>query len=106
MDHLNGRKTCCVSAFNTRDEVDNSGWAVSTLEAALWAFNSTNAFEEGLVAAVNLGGDSDTIGAVYGQIAGAYYGYNAIPTRWVRAVKDWSKVDALISDFVNLVIGG
>lgn len=105
-DHLKGRKTCCVSAFNTREEVDNSGWAVSTLEAALWAFNSTNTFEEGLVAAVNLGGDSDTIGAVYGQIAGAYYGYNAIPTRWVRAVKDWSKVDTLISDFVNLVIGG
>ena len=55
---------------------------------ALWAFNATHNFRDALVAAVNLGGDADTIGAVCGQIAGAYYGYSAIPREWLEAVKD------------------
>lgn len=102
-EHLAGRRTTAESAYATREEVDNSGWAVSTLEAALWAFQTTGTFGEGLVAAVNLGGDSDTIGAVYGQIAGAYYGFDAIPEHWVKAVKTWQTVDALIARFMSLV---
>ena len=78
----------------------------STLEAALWAFNTTESFEEGMIAAVNLGGDSDSIGAVYGQIAGAYYGFGAIPERWGKAVKTWQVVDGLIERFVVKVQGG
>lgn len=79
--------------------VPNSGWCVETLTAALWAFNTTATFEEGLIAAVNLGGDSDSIGAVFGQIAGSFYGFDAIPERWVKGVKDWGVVDKLIEDF-------
>ena len=84
-----------------REQVNNSGWAVSTLEAALWAFNTTENFADGLIAAVNLGGDSDSIGAVYGQLAGAYYGFDAIPDRWVKAIKTWRKVDELIEGFLD-----
>lgn len=100
-EHMNGDRTSAISEYRSREEVDNSGWAVSTLEAALWAFNSTTSFEEGMVAAVNLGGDSDTIGAVYGQIAGAYYGYEAIPRRWVESVKTWREVDGKIEGFLK-----
>ena len=57
-----------------------------------------------MIAAVNLGGDADSIGAVYGQIAGAYYGFDAIPVRWVKAVKTWEKVDGLIERFINSVL--
>ncbi len=99
-EHMAGNRTTEVSAYKTREEVNNSGWAVSTLAAALWAFNTTESFEEGLIAAVNLGGDSDSIGAVFGQIAGAYYGFDAIPERWVKAVKTWRKVDELIERFL------
>ena len=53
-----------------------------------------------MIAAVNLGGDSDSIGAVYGQIAGAYYGFSAIPERWYTVVKMWEKVDRMIEDFL------
>ena len=63
-------------------EISGAGYCVSTLEAALWAFHSTDTFEEGAVAVVNLGDDSDSTGAVYGQLAGAYCGYDAIPARW------------------------
>lgn len=93
-----------VSAYKTREEVNNSGWAVSTLEAALWAFNTTSSFKEALVAAVNLGGDADTIGAVCGQIAGAHYGYSNIPREWIVNVKKWTKVDALIEKFLDAVL--
>lgn len=101
--HVAGRRTTEVSPYGTREEVNNSGWAVSTLDAALWAFNTTKTFEDGMVASVNLGGDSDSIGAVYGQIAGAFYGFDAIPKRWVRAVKTWESVDAMIDGFLDVL---
>ena len=100
--HLSGCKTERQSEYSCREEVNNSGWAVSTLQAALWAFHSTDSFEAALIAAVNLGGDADTIGAVCGQIAGAYYGYSAIPERWLAAVKDREKLDKLIDDFIGI----
>ena len=100
-EHVDGTRTTARSEFRTREEVNNSGWAVSTLEAALWAFNTTANFEDALVAAVNLGGDSDSIGAVCGQIAGAYDGFESIPDRWVKAVKTWRKVDDMINRFAE-----
>jgi len=63
-------------------QISGSGFVVHTLEAALWAFASTSSFKEGLLKVVNLGDDADTMGAVYGQIAGAYYGVNGIPGEW------------------------
>ena len=100
--HLSGSKTAHVSEYSCREKVNNSGWAVSTLQAALWAFHSTESFEDALIEAVNLGRDADTIGAVCGQIAGAYYGYSAIPERWLAAVKDREKIDKLINDFIEV----
>ena len=55
---------------------------MESLEAALWAFHRTETFREGALAAVNLGDDADTTGAIYGQIAGAHYGVAAIPRNW------------------------
>ena len=55
---------------------------VDSLEAALWAFHRSESFRDGALLAVNLGDDADTTGAVYGQLAGAFYGENAIPESW------------------------
>lgn len=63
-------------------QIRGTGYVVQSLEAALWAFYNTNTFHEGCLAAVNLGDDADTTGAVYGQFAGAYYGENEIPESW------------------------
>jgi ADP-ribosylglycohydrolase len=52
------------------------------LQAALWAFRSTDNFRSGALRAANLGGSSDVITAVYGQLAGAHYGFSAIPADW------------------------
>ena len=53
-----------------------------SLEAGLWAFHRSDDFREGALLAVNLGEDADTTGAIYGQLAGAYYGAEGIPAAW------------------------
>ncbi len=71
-----------------RDQIESTGYVVHSLEAALWAFYNTDNFEDGLIKAVNLGGDSDTIGAIYGQLAGAFYGELGIPFKFINPLKD------------------
>lgn len=63
-------------------QIKGTGYVVNSLEAALWAFYRSTDFRSGCLMAVNLGDDADTTGAVYGQIAGAYYGESGIPESW------------------------
>ena len=63
-------------------EIRGSGYVVHTLEAALWAFHHSDNFRDGCLRVVNLGDDADTTGAVFGQLAGAYYGERGIPPEW------------------------
>lgn len=72
----------------SRDAIHSDGWVVATLEAALWAFAKTTTFEDGAILAVNLAHDADTVGAVYGALAGAYYGFGNIPDRWLVDLKN------------------
>ena len=71
-------------SFRTRrpPEIRGDGYVVRTLEAALWAFHDAPDFPSALLRAVNLGEDSDTTGAVCGQLAGAYFGEGGIPLAW------------------------
>ena len=62
--------------------IRGTGYIISALEAALWALRSTRTFKDGVLAAVNLGDDADTTAAIYGQLAGAIYGVDAIPQKW------------------------
>jgi ADP-ribosylglycohydrolase len=66
--------------------IKGTGYVIDCLEAALWAFYTTDSFEEGCLRAVNLGDDADTTAAVYGQLAGAYYGASGIPQQWLEAL--------------------
>jgi len=71
-------------AFKTKEppEIKGTGYVVESLEAALWAFDRSRSFREGALLAVNLGNDADTTGAIYGQLAGAFYGTQQIPPEW------------------------
>lgn len=73
-----------AGSFRTKQPaaIRGTGYVVDALEAALWAFATTDTFADGALAAVNLGDDADTTGAIYGQLAGAYYGIEAIPAHW------------------------
>jgi ADP-ribosyl-[dinitrogen reductase] hydrolase len=67
--------------------IRGKGYILNALEAALWAFwSDDNSFEKGVLAAINLGDDADTTAAIYGQLAGAYYGYKSLPPKWVEHV--------------------
>lgn len=69
-----------------RKDIKSSGYIVATLEAALWCLLTTNSYKEAVLKAVNLGDDTDTVAAVAGGLAGALYGYNAIPKKWRDAL--------------------
>jgi len=58
----------------SESEISSSGYAIHSLEAALWSFYHTDTFEAAILKAVNLGDDADTVGAITGQLSGAYYG--------------------------------
>ena len=87
-------------------EIQSSGYVVHTLEAALWAFFSTSTFQEGALKVVNLGDDADTVGAVYGGLAGAWYGIEAIPSGWIDGLQAKSIIDEVVAGVVSLVEKG
>ena len=66
--------------------IRGTGFVVKSLEAALWAFYHGESFKDGCLKAVNLGDDADTTGAIYGQIAGAFYGEEGIPSSWRQKI--------------------
>ena len=84
-------------ARNSPPAIRGSGYVVASLEAALWAFHRSDTFATGCLLAVNLGEDADTTAAVYGQLAGAYYGAAGIPAPW----RDRLAHRDLIADFAD-----
>lgn len=80
--------------------VRGTGYVIESLRAALWAFWHSDSFEEGALLAVNLGDDADTTGAVYGQIAGALYGMEGIPSGWLQKLA-WRERITEIADQLN-----
>ena len=71
----------------TADEIKSTGYVVDTLEAALWCVLTTDNYRDCVLKAVNLGDDTDTVAAVAGGLAGALYGYDAIPKEWLNTLK-------------------
>jgi ADP-ribosyl-[dinitrogen reductase] hydrolase len=82
-----------------------SGYVVKSLEAALWAFYRSGSFKEGALLAVNLGNDADTTGAVYGQIAGACYGYDGIPEEWRSRIAHRELIESYADRLYRLGLG-
>jgi ADP-ribosyl-[dinitrogen reductase] hydrolase len=66
-----------------RDDVRSSGYVVHSLEAAFWCVGRTASFKDAVLLAANLGDDADTVAAITGQLAGALYGWSAVPREWL-----------------------
>ncbi len=75
----------------SEEKIKSSGYVVDSLEAAVWCLITTNSFFECLLKAVNLGDDSDTVGAIVGGLAALHYGYDEIPKDWLDVIvkRDW-----------------
>ena len=71
----------------SRDSVASSGYVIHTLGAALWCAYHTTNYKDCVLAAVNLGSDTDTTACVAGALAGALYGYEAIPAAWLEVLR-------------------
>jgi ADP-ribosylglycohydrolase len=93
-----GKDSMTSFVTKPRSCISSSGYVLCTLEAALWAFFTTESFEEGAILVANLGDDADTVGAVYGGLAGAWHAdakfSEHLPQQtafWSPRVREWRK---------------
>src|SRR5262249_14768035 len=69
--------------------------AAAALNAAFWAFSSTDNFRDAVLRAANVGGNSDVVAAVCGQLAGAHYGATAIPQSWRNGLMEKDLIEGI-----------
>jgi len=81
-----------IPSLQPRD-LRSTGYVVDTLQSALWAALYCDEFEEGLTLLLNLGGDTDTLGAVGGALLGTRFGVGAIPQRWLKPLEHRERID-------------
>ena len=82
-----------------------TGLASSSVPAALWAvLSKPEDPETAIVRAVNLGGDTDTIGAMAGAVVGAYHGAEALPQRWTQALEEGGKGKSYVIDLADRLL--
>ncbi len=86
-----------MGGFNkkTIHEIRGTGYCVDSLEASLWCFHHSTSFESAVLMAANLGDDADTTAAIVGQIAGAYYGVDAIPNAWLEKLHARADIEVM-----------
>lgn len=108
-EHLPNHQFNCLTHLcqqdflsKTADEITSSGYVIDCLEAALWSFWQANDFREAILIAANLGGDADTVAAVCGQLAGAYYGGDAIPANWLSSLYRQNDIQHIAMQLIRL----
>jgi ADP-ribosyl-[dinitrogen reductase] hydrolase len=88
-------KILAESGAITEAAAQTNTTAASALDAALWAFSSTDNFRDAILRAANVGGNSDVVAAVCGQLAGAHYGASAIPQLWRNGLIQQDLIEGL-----------
>ena len=83
------------------EQISSSGYVVDTLEAVLWCIGNTSNFEKAIIGSINLGGDTDTIGALTGGIAGIIYGYDSIPKEWLNDLQKQDYLKLMYNGFIK-----
>ena len=85
------------------DEIKSSGYVIHSLEASLWSFYHTNTFEEAILKSVNLGDDADTVGAITGQLVGAFYGVDGIPDEHIEGLSKSDEIVVIMKRLAKLL---
>ena len=83
------------------DNISSSGYVVHTLEATLWCCHTTTDFASAVLKAVNLGNDTDTVGAVTGGLAGLIYGKSSVPREWIETIAKIEDIKMMTDLFIN-----
>ena len=81
--------------------ISSCGYIIDTLEASLWTILNTTNFEESIIQAINLGEDTDTIGAITGSMSGIIYGYDTIPKSWLNKLAKRKDLENLCDEFAS-----
>lgn len=81
-----------------KDIIKSSGFIVDSLEASIFCFVTEKNYEKSVLKAVNLGEDTDTIGAITGSMSGLYYGYEDIPKNWINSLKNKELINKIIKN--------
>ena len=99
----------CVDSFSRilkmnltelpEEEIQSNSDVIESLEATIWSLVTTRNFEQAVIKAVNLGHDTDTIGALTGGLAGLYYGMQGIPRRWLDKLKRLPELETIAEGF-------
>jgi ADP-ribosyl-[dinitrogen reductase] hydrolase len=87
-------------------QLENTGYVVHTLQTSLYDALTADTAEEAIVTAVNRGGDTDTLGAVTGALAGARFGAEDLPDRWLETVEYREDLALLGQALVTAEING
>jgi ADP-ribosylglycohydrolase len=82
-------------------EISSGGYVIHTLTASIWCLLTTATFEECVLKAVNLGGDTDTTGCVAGGLAGVLYGISSVPPKWIASLARQSDIEPLFRRFTE-----
>ena len=85
------------------DSIKSTGYIVDTLECSLWIFMNAMDYKESIIASTNIGGDTDTIGAIVGSMSGIYYGLESIPSKWLDKLQRKEYLMELTSKFESCV---
>lgn len=91
-----------ISVLN-EDDIKSTGFVIDSLEASIWCLLNTDNYKDAVLKAVNLGDDTDTIGALTGGLAGLAYGYNNIPKEWINVLRRKDYLTTLVDKFNELV---
>ena len=89
--------------FQILDNIKSTGYIVDTLESAMWIFMNAQHYKEAIIASTNIGGDTDTIGAIVGSMAGIYYGFEDIPSSWLDKLQRKDYLMELVDRFEKSV---
>lgn len=81
--------------------IKSGGYIVDSLEAAIWCLLTTENYQECVLKAVNLGNDTDTVGAIAGGLAGALYEFDSIPNKWLNTLKRKSYIEDMCKNAYN-----
>ena len=81
------------------NDINSSGYIVDTLEASLLMLLNTKSYTEAIIGSINLGNDTDTIGAICGSMAGLIYGLNSIPQKWLDTLLKKDYLFQMLNDF-------
>ena len=92
-----------ISKLNMED-ILSSGYIVHSLEASLWSILTTNSYDDAIIKSINLGEDTDTIGAITGSIAGILYGYETFPNKWITKMQQINNLEEYCNKFEKKLI--